>query len=318
MLHLRVISPARRSGAVVTLMNETVGTAHLMVLPGAAEIPGGDLVLCDVAREAADELIAGLRDLGLAEDGAIIVHDVRLALSRRADKAEHDAPGAGVDAVVWESLTETTQEESQLSLTYLAFLTVATMLAACGVMLDSSILVVGAMVVGPEFGPLAGVCISLVRGTWRTAVRPLLALVVGFPLAMLLTSAFALLMTTLGLFSEEMFTQPHPAVEFVWNPDAMSWVVAFLAGIAGILSLTSAKSGALVGVAISVTTVPAAAHSALALGYGHFSDARGSLVQLGVNLLGIVAGGTLTLLAQRLFWAGMRPRRPREARAGQR
>jgi uncharacterized hydrophobic protein (TIGR00271 family) len=306
MLHLRVISPAARTDAVVALIGETVGTAHLVVLPGAARDPAGDVVQCDVAREAADGLLAALRGLGLAEDGAVMAERVELSMSERAARAERDAPGEGVDAVVWDSLTEATQEESRLSLTYLTFLAVATMLAACGVVLDSAILLVGAMVVGPEFGPLAGLCTSVVRGKPRMAVRPLVAVLVGFPLAMLLTGGFAALMDALGLFSEEEFGRPHPAVEFVWQPDAMSFVVAMLAGVAGILSLTSAKSGALVGVAISVTTVPAAAHVALAATYGHYWDAHGSLIQLGVNLGGIVLAGILTLLAQKLFWDGVR------------
>ncbi|MGP3968811.1 DUF389 domain-containing protein [Streptomyces sp. 6N223] len=317
MLHLRVISPAARTDAVVALIQDTVGTAHLVVLPGAARDPVGDVVQCDVAREAADELLAELRGLGLPEAGAVMAERVELSMSERAARAQQDAPGAGMDAVVWESLSEATQEESRLSLTYLTFLTVATMLAACGVMLDSAILLVGAMVVGPEFGPLAGVCTSLVRWAPRQAIRPLAALLVGFPVAMGLTSAFAALLEGRGLFSEERFSQPHPAVEFVWQPDEMSFVVAILAGIAGILSLTSAKSGALVGVAISVTTVPAAAHVALAMTYGHQSDARGSLIQLGLNLSGILLAGTLTLLAQKLFWEGVRNgRRPRRAPSG--
>jgi uncharacterized hydrophobic protein (TIGR00271 family) len=306
MLHLRVISPAARTDAVVALMSETVGTTHLVVLSGAARDPDGDVVQCDVAREAADELLAGLRGLGLAEDGAIVAEDVRLALSGRAQRAKRDAPGAGVDAVVWESLTDATQEESKLSLTYLAFLTVATMLAACGVMLDSAILLVGAMVVGPEFGPLAGVCTSVVRRQPRTAVRPLLALLVGFPAAMVVTAGFVTLMDALGSFSEDKFHAPHPASEFVWQPDEMSFIVAMLAGVAGILSLTSAKSGALVGVAISVTTVPAAAHAAIALSYGHVDESSGSMVQLGLNLAGILLAGILTLLGQKLFWTGVR------------
>jgi Domain of unknown function (DUF389) len=51
-----------------------------------------------------------------------------------------------------------------------------------------------------------------------------------------------------------------PNSGFIWKPDALSWIVGFLAGIAGMLALTSAKSGALVGVLISVTTIPAAAN----------------------------------------------------------
>ena len=135
-----------------------------------------------------------------------------------------------MDAVLWESLTEATHDESRLTVTYLAFLIVATMIAACGVLLDSAILIVGAMVVGPEFGPLAGVCTALVRRRPRLALRPLNALVVGFPLAMLATGVFSLLMDALGLFSKEKYQQPHPVSEFVWQPDLMSFVVARTGG----------------------------------------------------------------------------------------
>lgn len=306
MIHLRLIVPSSRTGEVTSLLDSTVGTAHLVVLPGTARDPEGDVVMCDVAREAADELITELRRLGLHTHGAISVEDIDLSLSDRGTQAEVDAPGEGVDAVLWESLTDATHEESRLSLTYLAFLVVATMLAACGVMLDSAILIVGAMVVGPEFGPLAGVCTALVRRSPRLALRPLIALVVGFPLAMLATGAFTELMDALGLFSEEKYRQPHPVSEFVWNPDWMSFVVAVLAGIAGILSLTSAKSGALVGVAISVTTVPAAANAAMALSYGLPGESLASAEQLALNLCGILVAGTLTLSGQRAFWAWKR------------
>jgi hypothetical protein len=54
-----------------------------------------------------------------------------------------------------------------------------------------------------------------------------------------------------------MLIAERPLTSFIWNPDALSWIVGFLAGIAGMLALTSAKSGALVGVLISVTTIPA-------------------------------------------------------------
>ena len=223
MLHLRLISPAARTDEVVSLLETTVGTAHLVVLAGAARNPEGDVVLCDVAREAADDLITELGGLGLSEHGAITVNGIDLSLSERATQAEVDAPGEGVDAVLWESLTDATHEESRLSVTFLAFLVVATMLAACGVLLDSAILIVGAMVVGPEFGPLAGVCTALVRRRPRLALRPLTALLVGFPLAMLATGLFTVVMDAFGLFSEEGYRQPHPVSQFVWQPDMMSF-----------------------------------------------------------------------------------------------
>ncbi|MEU4890794.1 DUF389 domain-containing protein [Streptomyces sp. NPDC044780] len=308
MLHLRLIVPADRTEEVVRTVEKTVGTTHLVVLPGAARNPMGDVVMCDVAREAGDSLLGELRELGLDETGSIAVENIDLSLSRRADEAEEDAPGEGADAVLWEQLTDATHEESTLSVTYLAFLTLATMIAACGVVLDNAILIVGAMAVGPEFGPLAGLCTALVRRAPRLAARSAIALLVGFAAAMALTTGFGMLMDAVGLFSADMLEGARPNTDFIWKPDMFSFVVAVLAGIAGTLSLTSAKSGALVGVAISVTTVPAAANAAVALGYGEIHQMWGSTEQLLLNLVGIVLAGTLTLVLQKVLWKRQRRR----------
>lgn len=305
-LHLRLIVPADLTETVQACLDDAVGVTHVAVLSGAARRPPGDVVLCDVAREAADELLEALRACGLGDRGAIAMEQVDLSLSRFADRAEEEAPGEGADALVWEAVTEATHEESALTVTYLAFMVLATTLAACGAVLDSAILVVGAMVVGPEFGPLAGLCVALVQRRPRLALRSLQALVVGFVVAMVLTVGFALLMDRMGLFTQALFESARPNTSFIWKPDWLSFVVAFLAGIAGLLSLTSAKSGALVGVAISVTTVPAAANAAVALAYGDIDQAVGSAQQLGFNLLGIVVAGTLTLLVQHRLWALVR------------
>lgn len=115
-------------------------------------------------------------------------------------------------------------------------------------------------------------------------------------------------MDAIGQFSEEMLDSPRPNTGFIWKPDPLSLVVSLLAGVAGVLSLTSAKSGALVGVAISVTTVPAAANAAVALGYGELAQMWGSIEQLLVNLGGIMLAGILTLLAQKLLWRTQRGR----------
>lgn len=309
MLHLRLIVPTGRTDEVVDLLERTVGTAHLVVMAAVARDPMGDMVLIDVAREAGDELIGALRGLGVDTYGSITVENMDLTLSARADRAEEEAPGEGADAVLWEELTEATHEESTFSVTYVSFLAVATMLAACGVMLDNAILIVGAMAVGPEFGPLAGISTALVQRAPRLVWRSLWALVGGFAVAMVLTAGFAWLMDALGLFDAAMIEAPRPNTAFVWQPDWMSFVVAFLAGIAGTLSLTSAKSGALIGVAISVTTVPAAANAAVAFSYSDYGQMSGSAQQLLANLGGIVLAGTLTLLVQKGLWRAARRHR---------
>ncbi|MFD9519567.1 DUF389 domain-containing protein [Streptomyces sp. NPDC059979] len=302
MLHLRMITPHHLTEQVVALVDQTVGTTHLVVLAGVARDPEGDLVLCDVARESADELLQEMRALGIHETGSIAVENIDLSISRRADDAEEEAPGEAADAVIWEQLAESTHEESTLTITYSVFMIVATMIAACGVVLDNAVLIVGAMAVGPEFGPLAGVCTGLVQRAPRLAGRSLFALLVGFAAAIAATTVFSLVMDALGLFQERMLDNARPNTSFIWQPDPFSFVVALLAGVAGMLSLTSAKAGALVGVAISVTTVPAGANAAVALSYGDFAQMWGSAVQLLLNLGGIILAGTLTLIAWKLLW----------------
>ncbi len=299
MLHLRLISPTDRADAVCSLLTDTVGVTNVIVLAGAAREPAGDVILCDVAREAADHLVDELAALGIERDGSIAIEEIDAALSRAAQQAQVDAPGEGVDAVVWQQVEERTSEESALSVTFLVFLSIATLIAGVGVLLDQPILIVGAMVVGPEFGPIAGLCVALVLRERALAMRSLRALVIGFPAAIAITVVATLLARAAGLVEPAMLDSEHPLTSFISRPDAFSFVVAFLAGIAGILSLTAAKSGALIGVLISVTTVPAAGSTAVALALGEPQMALGSALQLAINLCGMVIAGTSTLVVQR-------------------
>jgi len=301
-LHLRLVVPRDRVEPVLGRLASSPAVTNVAHLPGAGLEPEGDLVLADVAREAASEVLELLRDFGLEEDGAISAQELALSISARARAAEEAAPGHGTDAVVWEEVEARTDEESALSATYLVFMCVAMMIAAFGLLLDQPILVVGAMVVGPEFGPVAGLCVALVQRRPGEARRSLTALLVGFPVGMVVTAVMTLVLTAFGLLDESMLTGPRPDTAFIYQPDVLSFVVAFLAGVAGMLSLTSAKSGALVGVLISVTTVPAAANVAVAAAYGNAHEAAGSALQLALNLAGIVMAGTLTLVVQQQAW----------------
>jgi uncharacterized hydrophobic protein (TIGR00271 family) len=175
---------------------------------------------------------------------------------------------------------------------------VATVIASIGVLLDQPILIVGSMVVGPEFGPLAALCVGIVRRRAYLVRRSAWTLLAGFTVGMALTVLTTWLLTAAGLIDKGMLLGERPLTDFIWQPDALSWVVGFLAGIAGMLSLTSAKSGTLVGVLISVTTVPAAANAAAAVAYGVGREAAGSALQLVINLAAIVVAGVLTLLVQ--------------------
>jgi uncharacterized hydrophobic protein (TIGR00271 family) len=284
MLHVRVISPSSLTDETVRLLEASPAVTHLWVSNGSARKPEGDVVSCDVAREAATGIIGRLQELGLSRNGAIIVERLDIILSASAERAERDAPGLGADALVWEELEQNAGEETRLSVVYLTFMVVAMLIASIGVLLDQPILIVGAMVVGPEFGPLVALCVSVVARRPRQARAALSALLLGFLIGMLATVVFTWALTLLGLVDKSMLTGERPLTSFIWQPDALSWIVGFLAGVAGVLALTSAKSGALVGVLISVTTIPAAANAAVAVAYWVPAEAVGSAIQLLIKL----------------------------------
>jgi uncharacterized hydrophobic protein (TIGR00271 family) len=299
MVHLRIVVPSERAERVLDLLGASPTAINLVYLPGAAWRPSGDLILCDVAREEASVVIDDLKDLGVAEDGSISLEQIDSQISAAAERAEQAARGAPSDAVVWEEVEARTSETIELGGNFLLFMVLACLIASVGIFLGSPILIVGAMVVGPEFGPIAGFCVALVERRRDVAVRSLTALAVGFPVG--ITGAFLLTLvcTWTGLLAGDFTSAEHPLTQFISHPDAFSFIVAVFAGTAGVLSLTSAKSGALVGVLISVTTIPAAADIGVSAAAADWSEWRGAMAQLSVNLAAIVLAGVTTLSVQR-------------------
>ena len=314
MVHLRLVVPPGLVRRVRDLLTAWPVVFNVVHLEGASLKPRGDVILCDVAREDASVVISELRALGLGEQGSISIEEVETSISEAAVLAEQAAKGSPADAVVWEQVESRTSESAELSFSFLAFMVLATLIAAVGIMTDSQILIIGAMVVGPEFGPLAGFAVAVVERRLDLARRSFIALAVGFPgrdrwPAFVLTLA----LRALGPAPDELTALGHPATLFISHPNTFSVIVALLAGITGVLSLTTAKSGALIGVLISVTTIPAAANVGVAAAYGDWSECRGALAQLGINLLCLTAAGVATLTVQR--WVFER-RRERYRRAG--
>ncbi|MEV0350268.1 DUF389 domain-containing protein [Nonomuraea sp. NPDC050680] len=299
MLHLRLITPSTRTEEVTAVLDECTGVTNVAVLPGAAREPKGDLILCDVAREAANEVIDRLR--WVQDEGSIAVEQVHLALSKVAADAVEEAPGDPDDAVIWAELAQKVQAESRITWAYLAFLAIATQLAGIGVLQNSPILIVGAMVLGPEFGAIAAICFGLLRGRGRLIVSSLKTLAVGFAVAIAITFACALVSRWMGWIDLSNL-RVNQEVQFIVKPDRWSFIVALLAGAAGVLSITAGKSSALIGVFISVTTVPAAGYVAVALALSDWGEVGGSIAQLTLNIAGMLISGTVTLAIQRKFW----------------
>jgi uncharacterized hydrophobic protein (TIGR00271 family) len=295
-----VTAPKAARDKAVAAIRADETTANLAVIRGAALDGAGDLLLFDVAREGANAVIARLTDLGIAESGSISISESSTVLSRAALAAGAAAPGNPSDGVVWAAIEEKARKDARLSWSFLVFLILATLIAGAGRYLDQPILVIGAMVVGPEFAPLAALCIAVVRRK-PALVRPAsVTLFGGFAIAAVVAWGVWAIANALGILDFVQATT-GPATDFIIRPDGWSFAIALLAGVAGVLSITSAKSSALVGVFISITTVPAVGTIGLTMAVGAWDESGASALQLGINLAGLLIGGIVTLAIQSAF-----------------
>lgn len=303
LVHLRLTVPADLTDDVRTLLLDHECTTNVTVQSGVVLKPeGGDLVECDVAREQAGSLLRTLDDMEVDQRGGIVIVTPTGTPFAEARRLERAAPGHPDDAVIWESVEAQAEDGAVPTVSFLLFLVLAVILAAIAVITDSAILVVGAMVVGPEFSAIAAACAGIVLGRWGLVGRSLRLLVLSFVFAVAAVTLLALALRGLGWITPELVTRPRPSTGFIWHPDRWSFVVALVAGAAGALALAIQRTATMVGVFISVTTVPAAGNLALGLAVGDSGEILGSLTQLGANLAGMLISGTLLLLVVRTSW----------------
>jgi uncharacterized hydrophobic protein (TIGR00271 family) len=316
-IHLRIVVRGGKTERALELLEGSDSVCNVILLEASARKPPGDVILADVAREDASVVISDLKELGIGRDGAITLEEIDSQISEHAERAVEHARGAPSDAVVWEEVESRTNENVELSGTFAAFMVIATLLAAVGIYQDSAILIVGAMVVGPEFGPLAGFCVAAVHKRRDVALRSAIALAVGFPLGITAAYVATLAFRATGLFEDSFTQEDHGLSNIIAAPDFFTFFVAACAGVAGMLSLSTAKSGALIGVLISVTTIPAAANIGVAAAYQDWSSWRGSVAQLAINLGSIIAAGSAVLYFQRVLYVRRKARHlgDRERRA---
>ena len=302
MLHVRLVSPASHTGQLVETLSALPGVQNLVVLAGTARRPEGDAVVFDVRDGAANPVFATLRELDLDREGAIAVHRVDATLDHSAAPPKRSGYLAPEVAPVWEMVEATIRSGAVYAPSFYVLLTIAGLIGAAGILTNSQILIVGAMVVGPEYNAIIAVALGLTKRD-RGAVRAgLLALLWGFLAAVLMTLAFGLIIRALGVTPTKYLVGVRPVADLINTPNLFSVVVAVLAGIVGVVSLTEFRANALIGVFISVTTIPAAASIGVSVAYGSWHEARGSLFQLLLNVALLIGVGAAGLRAQRAIW----------------
>jgi uncharacterized hydrophobic protein (TIGR00271 family) len=301
-LHIRVVSPPAVTGRLVDSLAADAGVVNLVVLRAAAARPDGDAVQFDLMSSSANTVLALLRGQGIDRDSSIIVETVDAAIVDQARRATWRRAYHGERAPVWDLVEARINEEATYAPSFFALLIFAGLIGACGILTNSQILIVGAMVVGPEYSAIISVALGVERRDWRPVRRGLLVLLAGFLLAIAVTLVFALCIRGSGRTPELYLRGLRPVSDLINSPNLFSVVVAVVAGLVGVVSLTLSKAGALIGVFISVTTIPAAADIAVSVAYGAWREAGGSVLQLLLNVGVLIVVGAVALRGQRLIW----------------
>ena len=210
MIHLRMVVPPRHVDQTLTLLKGTSSTGNLVHLRGAVQRPDGDLVMCDVTSEDASSVMANLRELGVPDGGAIAIEPIASQISGGATTTESSTSVS--EAVIWEEVDTRTAGMTALSAQFLAMMVLAMLVAMAGIVQATSILIVGAMILGPDFGQVAGVCVAIVERRGRLASRSLATLLIGFAFGIVVSGLVALALKDLwGLPGRALRDAPAPA-----------------------------------------------------------------------------------------------------------
>jgi uncharacterized hydrophobic protein (TIGR00271 family) len=297
MIALEVFGDSALLERVAGTLDQTDGVSHVSCID--ATRPGHALLSARVRPRSVDALLDTLHDLGVAD------RDVTLA---RIEIVGALAQGRAERTLVWADVMGTAWVNARPLARYLAFMVVAGVIACYGVVDNNGI--VGAMAVSPDLLPITAVAVGVVGRQAELAVRALLTLALGLTAAGLAAAASTFVQDHGGYIPSSYSIHANGVLTGLTTISNETVVVALVAGVAGMLALeTRASSG--VGVAISVTTIPAVGYFGVAVGLGELDKAFGALAVLGVNVLMMAVGAVATLLLQRAILSRSNARRNR-------
>jgi len=300
--HVRLVSPGDLTEHLVDVLLTDSGVSNVVVLTGSARRPDGDAVQFDVLARSADSVLRRLETFADDRRGPITVDAVDAAIGEQATPPPRHRLVQRDIAPVWDVVEAKIRADAVYAPSFYILLAIAGLIGAVGILTNSQILIVGAMVVGPEYNAIMGIALGLDKRTRPPVLRGALALLAGFTAAIILTLIFGLVIRSSGHTPQAYSLGVRPVSSLIDDPNLFSLIVAVLAGIVGVVSLTEARAAALIGVFISVTTIPAAADIGLSIAYTNWAQARGSAFQLLLNVAVLITIGAAGLRLQRIIW----------------
>jgi uncharacterized hydrophobic protein (TIGR00271 family) len=291
-LRLRLAVDEQRAGPVATALEGTGGVHQIVSM--SREPTGTRVVLeADLLPAVADQVMALIDQWGIEDSRYLITRQEVIAPT-----PVHGAITGGNDFAWIEVMGEARANARPLG-RYLALMAVAGILGALGVITDNPILVVGAMAVSPDLLPICAACVGLVARRTLLIRRALVTLLLGILLTWVVAAFVAWGLQLLDILSSD-FQVNEGGLHGLAHIDYSTVLVPLAAGVAAMLSFETRAASA-VGVAISVTTIPASALFGVSIGLGEVSVSWEAAGVLGINVFLLLFSGTLTLAFQTLL-----------------
>jgi uncharacterized hydrophobic protein (TIGR00271 family) len=302
--HIRLTSRTESTPRLLDVLAATHGAINVTVLTGSARFPDGDVIECDLTPEVASDVIGRLREFGPRQRGPITVDKMDTAVIRSHREMQKPMVSDHETAPVWDVVDATIRSNASYPASFYLLLMAAGLIAAVGLLTNSQILIVAAMVVGPEYNAILGAALGVTERNRRPVRRGLTALCVGFALAVLVTWLFSWVIRWSGQAPRDYLLGFRPVSDLISQPNVYSVIVAVIAGVVGVVSILQSRANALIGVFISVTTIPAAAAMGLSGAFGQWHETWGATQQLLLNVAILLGVGVITLIVQRWLWTG--------------
>jgi len=269
---------------------EGTGGVHQIVSMSREPTGAGVVLEADLLPAVADQVMVLIQERGIDEDSYLITRQEVIA------PTPTHGPITGGNQFAWIEVMGEARANARPLGRYLALMAVAAVLGAIGVITDNPILVVGAMAVSPDLLPICAACVGLVAGRVVLVRRATITLLLGILLTWAVAAALAWSLQRVGILTSD-FQVHDNSLKGLADIDYATVLVALAAGVAAMLSFETRAASA-VGVAISVTTIPASALFGVSLGLGEVSVSWGAAGVLGVNVALLLLSGTLTLAFQ--------------------
>jgi uncharacterized hydrophobic protein (TIGR00271 family) len=291
-LRLRLAVEEHRADEVADALEGT-GGVHRIVALNPERAGTGVVLAADVLPSVADRVMGLIRDWEIGEaDYLLTRQDVVAPIPHLHAKF------ADPQEFAWIEVMGEARTHARPLGRYLALMTVAAVLGAVGVITDNPILIVGAMAVSPDLLPICAACVGIVGGRLPLVRRATGTLLLGILLTWVVAAGLAWGLQLVGILASD-FQVREEGLHGLQSVDYSTILVALAAGVAAMLSFET-RAAAAVGVAISVTTIPASALFGVSLGLGEVSVSWGAAAVLGANVTLLLLSGAATLWVQRL------------------